>query len=151
MPEWVAEILEPLYRNARISEYIDSLVSGFRGPLCLTHDRIHGAHERNNSQRNKAIANPPKFGKRVVVGPNAVELKCHIVVKKSPARTIGKQNLSVDPVAIQRFQALRGLVDFKRSFLPALRIVTAFFHRRGAIADIAALNLTIDDPALDRS
>src|SRR5688500_14855765 len=150
MPEWDAEILETFYRGARVSQHVNPHVAALRSAFYLGDDGRQRTHERDNGQRNKAIARGAIFRKRIVVGPHAVELEFRVVIEKSSARTVGKQNLPIDPIAIQSFEALRGLIDRARHFLPTLRIVAAFIHRRRAIADIPTLNLAIDDPALDR-
>ena len=122
----------------------------FNGALDLADDRFDGTHVRHRGKRNEAVAHPAKFGERVVIGPDAVKLELRVAVEESATRSVGKQNFGIDPVPVQRFEATRGIVNFQRHFLPALWIVAPLFHRRRTITNVAALNLAVDDPALDR-
>src|ERR1044071_3557943 len=150
MPESVAEIFKPFYSDARVRQHVDPQMAGLHRALDFLDDNFDWAHVRNRGERNEAIAHAAVFRYRVVVGSDAIELELRIVVEKSSARAVGKQHLGVDAIAIQSDQPLRRLVNFPRPFFPALGIIAALFHRRWAIAYVAALNLAIDHPALDR-
>src|SRR5262249_38338356 len=73
-----------------------------------------------------------------------------IVIKKRSSGTVGKKNLGIDAIPIQRFRPFTGIIDFTWNFFPTLRIIVPFLRRRRAIAYIAMLNFAVDDPALHR-
>jgi hypothetical protein len=151
VPKSIAKIAQSVDGDARISQHVDAQVAVFHGALDFSDNGLHWTHVGHRSERNETVAHPAEFRHRIVVRPDAIELERRVVVKESSARAVGKQNLAINPVSVQRLEPLRWIVDFPRHFLPTLRIIAAIGHRRWAIADIAALNLAIHQPALDRS
>src|SRR5262245_10457049 len=149
-PKWVAEVFQPLHSDAWITEHVDAKVPRFDRALDFRDNRFDGTHEWNYRERDKALARLPELGQSIIVGAHASKFEFDVVIKKSPARPIGKQHLGVDAVAVQRLEAFRRLIDFSRNFLPALRIIAALGHRRRAIADVTALNFAIHDPTFHR-
>src|SRR4030095_3419762 len=106
--------------------------------------------ERNHRQRDKTLARLTELGQSIIVGAHAGKLEFDVVVKKSSARSVGKQHLGIDAISVQRLEAFRRLINFSRTFLPALRIIAALRHRRWTIANVTALNFAIYNPAFHR-
>src|SRR5581483_1866245 len=67
----------------------------------------------------------------------------------SPAGAVREQHFGVDAVAVERARPRRRIVDLARHLFPSLRIIAALRHRGRAVAHVAALDLAVDDPALD--
>src|SRR5262249_40012792 len=99
------------------------------GPLHFRHGDVNAAHVGNDGQRHIALAHLAPLGERVVVGSHTVQLKLGTALEEAATlhRIIGKQNLGVNAVLIQRPQAVHRVVDVTGDLVPMLWEV--FAHR----------------------
>src|ERR1700754_881503 len=75
VPKRIAETSETFQGDARIRQNVDAHMSRLNGALHLADNRFDGTHVRHSGKWNEAIACPPEFSERVIIGPDAVELE----------------------------------------------------------------------------
>jgi len=152
-PEGIVHALEPLLGKRRFGQHDDATMTILHRPFHFAHHNVDITHIWNDRQRDVAVAYFTPFGHGVVMRSHAGKLKCGVGLEKAKIGYGGVrlQQLTVYTIVVKGFQALAGVVNDLRHFLPGLWEMAALdpaFHPRRTIAHPFTARPAIDHPAL---